>query len=100
MTTQTRNNRLSILILLSLMLSGPAAFAKHEGGNNSHAGNHGWKDGSTPPGWSHGKKTGWHGAHRPPGLAKKEGDHKNGKDKSDKSEEKEESKSKETEKSN
>ena len=24
-----------------------------------------------PPGWHHGRKTGWHGRHEPPGLAKK-----------------------------
>lgn len=30
-------------------------------------------EGETPPGWGHGKKTGWRGGHRPPGLAKKEG---------------------------
>jgi hypothetical protein len=22
---------------------------------------------SNPPGWSHGRKTGWHGSHKPPG---------------------------------
>jgi len=26
------------------------------------------QNGTTPPGWSHGKKTGWHGGDMPPGL--------------------------------
>ena len=36
--------------------TGPSAWAKQEG---------------TPAGWHRGKKTGWHGANKPPGLAKK-----------------------------
>ena len=28
-------------------------------------------EGTNPPGWSHGKKTGWQGENVPPGLAKK-----------------------------
>ena len=33
-----------------------------------------WKDGR-PPGWSHGKKTGWGDSDMPPGLSKKKGYH-------------------------
>lgn len=32
-------------------------------------------DDATPPGWAHGRKVGWHGDDRPPGLAKKDGDY-------------------------
>jgi hypothetical protein len=31
----------------------------------------GFAGASTPPGWSHGRKTGWRGGTMPPGLAKK-----------------------------
>lgn len=48
-----------LLVIACLSLARPLAFAEEQG--------------HTPPGWSHGKKTGWHGGHRPPGLAKKEG---------------------------
>lgn len=49
---------IGILVVFCLALTVPSASAK---------------EGGTPPGWGHGKKTGWHGGHRPPGLAKKEG---------------------------
>lgn len=49
-------------VIATLVLStGPLAWAKHGEGP---------KD--TPRGWHEGKKTGWHGADRPPGLEKKE----------------------------
>jgi hypothetical protein len=35
--------------------------------------NNGRWNGSTPPGWQHGRKTGWGDSNLPPGLAKKEG---------------------------
>ncbi len=36
-------------------------------------GNNGRWNGSTPPGWQHGRKTGWGNSNLPPGLAKKGG---------------------------
>ena len=44
------------------------AFAKHGNGNG---GGGGFSNGSNPPGWSHGNKTGWGGRDMPPGLYKK-----------------------------
>ncbi len=32
-------------------------------------------DSTTPPGWEHGRKVGWRGDDRPPGLAKKDADY-------------------------
>ena len=54
------------LVITSFALTAPLAWAKHDGDGPSGGGN--------PPGWEHGKKVGWHGEHRPPGLAKKEGE--------------------------
>jgi len=42
------------------------AFAKHGNGHGDR-----WNNGSNPPGWSHGNKTGWRGRGMPPGLYKK-----------------------------
>ena len=65
-------------VISGLTLSlGPSAWAKHTGGN--------------PPGWEHGKKTGWHGAHEPPGH-EKEHHHKKHHKKHHAGEEKEEAK--------
>jgi hypothetical protein len=52
-------------VVIGVGLTAPA-FAKH---GNGHGG--GWNNGSTPPGWSHGNKTGWGGRGMPPGLYKK-----------------------------
>ena len=51
------------------ILSLPSAYAKHSG----HSGNGGAKNpaGFSPPRWTQGEKTGWHGADRPPGLMKR-----------------------------
>ena len=35
----------------------------------SQGGKTGWNDGSVPPGWSKGKKKGWRGRNVPPGLS-------------------------------
>ena len=52
---------LTISLVICLALASPSAFAAPKEGHD------------TPPGWSHGKKTGWDGENLPPGLAKKEG---------------------------
>jgi len=50
-----------ISLAISLALASPSVYAKPKEGHD------------TPPGWSHGKKTGWEGENLPPGLAKKQG---------------------------
>ncbi len=63
-----------ILAALPLILGGPVLYAKEHGG---HAKEHGGKEhggkkhGGTPPGWTEGKKTGWEGEGKPPGILKK-----------------------------
>jgi len=59
-------------------MGGGAGFAGHVGGPPSWQGSHppgfsrgvktGWHGGSVPPGWSKGKKTGWQSHNVPPGL--------------------------------
>ena len=50
------------LVMTCIVAASPLAWAKHADGN--------------PPGWEHGKKTGWHGGDKPPGFEKKEHHHK------------------------
>ena len=59
------------LLAASIGLGTSLAYAKEHGG---HAKEHGGKEhgGTAPPGWSKGKKKGWKGGAKPPGLAKKE----------------------------
>jgi hypothetical protein len=72
---------LGVAILSTLMATD--AFARGGGGGGmgggpgfagstppgfSHGQKTGWKGGSVPPGWSKGKKTGWNGRGLPPGL--------------------------------
>ena len=59
--------RVMIILMAVFILGSSTVFAKEHGG-----GNHGWKGGDNPEGWSHGEKTGWHGEDMPPGLEKKE----------------------------
>ena len=89
-------NWLAVLALAGcLTLAAPAALADHpqgkgKGKGNPHAdkhfdeGDHGWERrgdyeyrvydrDARPPGWSHGKKTGWGNCGLPPGQAKKYG---------------------------
>ena len=59
-------------------MGGGPGFASNVGGPSSWQGSHppgfsrglktGWNGGSVPPGWSKGKKTGWQGHNVPPGL--------------------------------
>lgn len=80
---------LAVLALMAaLTFAGPAAMADH-GNHGKHGNKHedsAWerKDGyeyrtfegdDRPPGWSHGKKTGWGDCGLPPGQAKKYGCH-------------------------
>ena len=58
-----RWNSLVFVLAFLILVASPSAFAKKT-------------DNGTPPGWSHGKKTGWHGADKPPGFEKKEHKHK------------------------
>jgi hypothetical protein len=84
-------------LAVSLFVSVPSAMADHDDhgnqgnhGNNGHGNKHhdddqGWEKkqnyeyrtyagpGQYPPGWSHGKKTGWGNCGMPPGQAKKYG---------------------------
>jgi uncharacterized membrane protein len=47
----------------------PMAFAKGTTHRTSHASaKSGFSGSSAPPGWSHGRKTGWGGGNMPPGL--------------------------------
>ncbi len=61
-----------VIVALGLIFASTPAWAKREGSHGSGS-QHGWKkDGGQPHGWTQGKKTGWHGSEKPPGLAKKE----------------------------
>ena len=53
-----RSAVLMLMVVSLLCLDHSLAFAK--------------KPSDTPHGWTKGKKTGWHGANKPPGLSKKE----------------------------
>jgi hypothetical protein len=87
-----KNFLLSLTLLAAFAWSAPALFADHgDHGNHGKHGKHGnkhddqgWerKDGyeyrtyegdDRPPGWGHGKKTGWGNCGLPPGQAKKRG---------------------------
>lgn len=69
MTKKIVRSVMAAFAVASLVLStNPSAWAKHEGKGEGHGGVHQ----GTPPGWEHGKKTGWHGGDKPPGLVKKE----------------------------
>lgn len=57
------------LIALSLVAGSSPAWAK-KGEGHKNGGPH-----ETPPGWSQGKKKGWHGGGVPPGLQKKKEAH-------------------------
>ena len=79
-TTNLLKWRIWMFMAAILLLNGPMALAKHEGGaphGFSHGDKKGWKGEHVPPGWSKGEKKGWHGASTPPGLAKKAGDGQN-----------------------
>jgi hypothetical protein len=86
--------RIAVLIGLLLVLSwgSPKLFADHgDHGNHGNHGKHGnkhddegwdrrdgyeyrvYERGEQPPGWGHGKKTGWGNCGMPPGQAKKHG---------------------------
>lgn len=90
---QMRNHWVAVFALVgSLFFTCPAVMADHgqgHGKGNPHAerdgdDDHGWehREGyeyrvferdARPPGWSHGKKTGWGNCGMPPGQAKKYG---------------------------
>ena len=58
------------VILAFTIMAGPTAFARGGGGGGSHgAGAPVWQ-GSNPPGFNEGLKTGWHGSSVPPGWSK------------------------------
>lgn len=81
------------LVLLFALSTGTLVFAKGPGSKKgpggsaaqqkgkstsvtvavSTSGKRGGGPTTAPPGWSQGKKTGWHGGTEPPGLAKKSG---------------------------
>lgn len=61
-------------ITLSIALTPSNAFAKGHGDEHDkgkHFDRDHDADSGRPPGWSHGRKTGWKGGDEPPGLAKK-----------------------------
>lgn len=65
-----RNAVLGFAVASLVFSTNPSAWAKHGSKGEGHGGAHQ----GTPPGWEHGKKTGWHGGDKPPGLVKKEGE--------------------------
>lgn len=54
------------------IIAAPTAFARGGGGNGggAHGGGAAMGQGSNPPGFSQGLKTGWHGSSVPPGWSK------------------------------
>jgi hypothetical protein len=69
----------AVAVAFLFILSGTLALAKHAGGippgQAKKQGKHTYSHeqaapSSTPPGWQHGKKTGWHGGKYPPGWSK------------------------------
>ena len=50
------------------MGGGPSSWQGSHPPGFSHGLKTGWNGGSVPPGWSKGKKTGWQGHNVPPGL--------------------------------
>jgi hypothetical protein len=73
-------------LILALLVSVPSLISDddHGHGNKHHDNDQGWEkrqsyeyrtyySGQHPPGWSHGKKTGWDNCGMPPGQAKKYG---------------------------
>ena len=72
---------LSLALALFVTMHPASAFAKDNGHGNDHQwnGDHD-RNGGTPPGWSHGRKTGWRGGNEPPGQAKKHHDFDRGRD--------------------
>ena len=82
---------LAALALIAALIWSPSGLWADEGnkgnkhhGNPHNSGDQGWEkkggyeyrtyaDDSRPPGWSHGKKTGWGDCGMPPGQAKKYG---------------------------
>ena len=62
------NGTMLVFAIASLVFSvNPSAWAKHEDKAKSSEDTHQ----GTPPGFDQGKKTGWQGGNKPPGLAKK-----------------------------
>lgn len=65
----------AIALAVGVTITPSNAFAKGFGHDGNHADRDHDRGGhATPPGWSHGKKTGWRGGDEPPGLAKKHHD--------------------------
>ena len=86
----TKSMLATVAFAVALSFGTPAVMADHDDKGNKHQGNkhsdhdEGWQQqggyeyraysvGQKPPGWSHGKKTGWGNCGLPPGQAKKYG---------------------------